>query len=212
VIAKHAEQFDVEVPDRVAGSQQEFVAASYITGHLQQAGYLVQLESVPVANTVRSSDVIALPPAGGKPTVVVTTSIDTKPGTPAGGGSIGAFLETARALRVAEPNHSVEFAALGANATGDLLGTRRLVALLQDASAHPHVVEIEVEEEGEGFWARGPAAPALAAIARDDRMEPPPSSDGDDPVRVAGLAHTEVGGDPVIVARVLLEWLKGSPS
>src|SRR5688500_17656446 len=76
VIARHAEQFEQDLATRPAGSQQEFAAATYLTAHLQQAGYVVRLEDVPVADTVRSSDVIGRPPSGADPKVVVTVSYD----------------------------------------------------------------------------------------------------------------------------------------
>lgn len=142
VIARHAEQFETDLDSRPAGSQEEFAAATYVTAHLQQAGYVVRLEDVPVADTVRSSDVIGLPPSGEDPAVVVTVSLDTPIGEPDGDGSdIGALLEIARALRVAEAAHDVEFVALGAQAE-DMLGARRLARLLLDADVDPQIVHL----------------------------------------------------------------------
>src|SRR5687768_18446959 len=51
-VEEHAAQFDEDLSDRPAGSQQEFAAATYLTGHLQRAGYEVRLESVPYKDTV----------------------------------------------------------------------------------------------------------------------------------------------------------------
>src|SRR5687768_13322733 len=114
VIARHAEQFETDLASRPPGSQEEFAAATYLNAHLQQAGYIVRLEDVPVADTVRSSDVIALPPSGESPEIVVTVSFDRPIGAPDDDGSdIGAFLEVARALRVEAGSHNVQFAALG---------------------------------------------------------------------------------------------------
>src|SRR5688572_23168853 len=48
VIARHAEQFESDLAERAPGSQEEFAAATYMTAHLQRAGYVVRLESVPV--------------------------------------------------------------------------------------------------------------------------------------------------------------------
>ena len=156
VIARHAEQFDEDLPERRAGSQQEFAAATYITAHLQQAGYVVEFDSVPVANTVRSTNVVALPPSTEDPNVLVVTAYDE--GSDA--GSIGAFLEVARALRVAVPDHSVEFAALGAESAdvaGGELGSKRMIKLLQDRDLTPTVIAFELPSaaralyEGAGF-------------------------------------------------------------
>ena len=137
-IGKHAEEFTQDLPDREAGSQEEFAAATYITAHLQQAGYVVEFDSVPVANTVRSTNVVALPPSGEDPEYLVSVAYDAA-GDPA---SIGAFLELARALRTAVPDHSVEFVALGAESApveGGLLGTRRMIKLLEDRELNPEI-------------------------------------------------------------------------
>ena len=140
-ISAHADQFEEEVPDRTAGSQQEFAAATYITGHLQQAGYVVEFDAVPVANTVRSTNVVALPPSSDDPTYLVAVAYDEGSDPEA----IGAFLEVARALRSRVPDHSVEFVALGAeNADigGGALGSRRMVQLLKDRELEPAVIQI----------------------------------------------------------------------
>lgn len=146
VVARHAEQFETDLASRPPGSQEEFAAASYLTAHLQQAGYSVRLESVPVADTVRSSDVIAVPPSGEQPEVIVTVSFDTPIGDPdADGSDIGAFLELARALRVATDDHSIEFVALGAQ-SDDMLGARRLARLLLDEEVRARIVHLASTE------------------------------------------------------------------
>lgn len=210
MIGEHARQFDEEVPDRPAGSQQESVALSYITGHLQQAGYLVRLESVPVANTIRSSDVIALAPSGERPETVVLVSVDTRPDLGPQGDALGTFLEIARALRVLNPTHPVEFVAAGANSTGDLLGSRRLISLLREISAHPAVIEISSDHREREFWASGPLAARLVQLAGANADESA-GTKGDDPFATAGLGHTVVGGEPTVVGRVLLEFLSTTP-
>ena len=141
VIQSHAEQFEEELPERDAGSQQEFAAATYITAHLQQAGYVVEFDSVPVADTVRSTNVVALPPSTEDPEFLVVVAYDSA-GDPE---SIGSFLELARALRSVSPDHSVEFAALGAEGR-DLLGTRRMIKLLQDRDLTPTVIAFDLPE------------------------------------------------------------------
>ena len=159
-MTRHATQFEEDVPQRPAGSQQEFAAASYITGHLQQAGYLVELDSVPVEDTVRSTNVIALPPSGDEPQVVVTVAYDNA-GSARSAVTIGTFLELARALRVAVPEHSVEFVALGAeltNVNGGSLGSRRLIEVLKDRDLDPEViviVDVQDEDVGTSFAGAG---------------------------------------------------------
>ena len=151
VIERHAEQFEQDLATRPAGSQQEFAAATYLTAHLQQGGYVVRLEDVPVANTVRSSNVIGLPPSGADPRIVVTVSYDTPSDRPdRDAGDIGAFLEVARALRVTQADHDVEFVALGAQSE-DMLGARRLAQLLIEAEVEPQIVHLASTDEEAGL-------------------------------------------------------------
>lgn len=145
-MARHAEQFETELASRPPGSQEEFAAAAYITAHLQKAGYAVRLEDVPVADTVRSSVVIGVPPSGDVPDVIVTVSFDTPIGEPdADGSDLGAFLEVARALRVAQGMHDIEFVALGAQ-SDDMLGARRLARLLLDEEVEARIVHLASTE------------------------------------------------------------------
>jgi hypothetical protein len=141
-VQKHAEQFEEDLPTRPPGSQEEFAAATYITGHLQQAGYVVRLDSVPVANAVRSTNVVALPPSGNDAETIVTVSYDTERGTrDVDGSELGAFLELARALKAADQQHSVQFIALGAESQS-ALGSKRLARLLLDEETDPQIVHI----------------------------------------------------------------------
>ena len=140
-IEAHAAQFEGDLPERTAGSQQEFAAATYITAHLQQAGYVVEFDSVPVADTVRSTNVVALPPSTEDPELLVTVAYDQGSDDRA----IGVFLELARALNASDPGHSVEFAALGAESAeveGGSLGSRRMIKLLQDRDLDPEVIAV----------------------------------------------------------------------
>lgn len=141
----HAEEFTQDLSGREAGSQEEFAAATYITAHLQQAGYVVEFDSVPVANTVRSTNVVALPPSTEDPEYLVAVAYDSG-GDP---GAIGAFLELARALRAADPDHSVQFVALGAESAqveGGTLGSRRMIRLLQDRELDPEVLVLTAKQ------------------------------------------------------------------
>lgn len=164
---EHAAQFDEELAERPAGSQQEFAAATYLTGHLQRAGYEVKLESVPYKDTVRSTNVVALTPGGGDPTAVVTVAYDTTSSSPPLGRDLGVFLELARALRVREPDHNVEFVALGAELTivdGGNLGSRTLARELQELDPPPPVITVMVVPDG-GFRAPGAPGDDLNAVA-----------------------------------------------
>jgi hypothetical protein len=218
-VEQHARQFDDDLPVREAGTQQELAAATYLTGHLQQAGYTVRLESVPVGDLVRSTDVVALPPSGGDPSAVVVVPYDTVPKLPPQGEDLGVFLELARALRVDQRAHAVEFVALGAELTdrdGGSLGTRRLVRLLVDAEVAPPVIVIAVAP-GNGFDATGTSvASDLDETASSVGLEQ--SVDAADPAlprlaestKVLGAANLEFAvarGGADEVGTVLLSWL-----
>src|SRR5688572_11035878 len=111
LVRQHAEQFDVDMPDRPPGSQHETAAASYILGHLQLAGYAARLDRVPVADTLNSTNVFAYPPSGADPLFVVALPYDTPASTSNSGSTysaqigkqMGLFLELARALTVSDP-------------------------------------------------------------------------------------------------------------
>jgi hypothetical protein len=228
-VARHARQFDEELPRRAAGSQQEEAAASYVLGHLQRAGYLVRLVAVPVANTVNSIDVVALPPSGEYPWAVVAVPYDSPPtGGRAAGADVGLFLELGRALKVKDPGHGVELVALGAEHApvgGGHLGARRLAALLVDEQQEPLVITIENlgdPLEG-GFGAFGEEVSALTDVARDldipvTPLPAPELGEGRDlaaRARIfssAGLEHVAVTGGARAVGRVLLEYLSEQPS
>lgn len=218
VVAEHARQFDEELAQRPAGSQQEFAAASYLTGHLQQAGYEVRLASVPFKDTVRSTNVVALPPGGGEPSAVITVAYDTTSSAPALGADLGLFLELARALRVQEPDHDVQFVALGAELTaegGGNLGSRALAAELQDLEEAPPVISLMVVSAG-GFRAPGPAGDDLNAVAAERGLPPArPFSEAILPLHLrattvfeeVGLRHAVAAGGIEEISSVLLDHL-----
>jgi hypothetical protein len=212
-VQRHAREFDAEIADRPAGSQNEQAASIYLLGHLQQAGYIVLLDAVPVGNLVRSTNVIAEPPSGDDPTVVVAVRYDTSEGYNSSGGALGLFLEAARALRVAVPGHSVEFVALGAEVSTNQLGSRRLIRQLLDDDLDPIVILIENVSEKWGFSVRGGAAPELYGIAQGLGVSVPASPTAkslprDLPWIRSGLTYAAVSGTPGDVARVLLEYLQ----
>jgi len=227
VVRRHAEQFDAELRRRLAGSQQEEAAAAYILGHLQRAGYAARLEAVPVADTVNSTDVIAIPPGAEDPDILVAVGYDTGHGSDDDGAAIGLFLELARALARAQPRHSVEFVALGAERSlidGGLLGSRRLVRLLLDEGQDPLVITIEEVGGTSGrFAAVGNSAEALLSRADDLGIEGTadpaidPAIERDVTGRAeifdrAGLDQTGVLGAPQAVGRVLFEVLREPPA
>lgn len=217
-VEDHAAQFDEELAERPAGSQEEFAAATYLTGHLQRAGYEVRLESVPFKDTVRSTNVVALTPGGGDPTAVVTVAYDTTSSSPPLGQDLGLFLELARALRVQEPDHNVQFVAVGAELTiedGGNLGTRALARELQDLDPMPPVVTVMVVPGG-GFRALGSAGDALNSVSLE--LEVPvgrPLTVPIVPVHLkateildeAGITHAIAAGGIEEIGTVLLEYL-----
>ena len=214
-VARH-EQLDDEIPNRPAGSQQEFAAATYLTAHLQKAGYIVELDPVPVSDAVRSTNVVALPPNEDDPRFCVVVGYDTGlAGDP--GASVAAFLELARALRVAVPDHPVEFVALGAeqtDASGGALGARRLIKILEDRKQTPAVIEIFAGARS-GWkpysYNNGPVGSELFHFylpkGEDMTMElaVTPATDW---FSKAGFDYSVVTGDATVVAEKLLEFLR----
>ncbi len=142
VVARHAQEFDEDLSERPAGSQEEFAASAYLTAHLQQAGYIAHLEPVPVADLVRSTDVIAVPPGTEEPVAVVAIGYDTAPTDNPNGRALGMFLELARAALAADPDSSVWFAALGAQQVqgAEFSGSKVLLRYLTDEGVDPLII------------------------------------------------------------------------
>lgn len=208
-IEAHSRQFADELPDRVAGSQQEFAATTYVTAHLQQAGYVVEFDSVPVENTVRSTNVVALPPSTEDPLYLVASAYDGSGPAPA----VGVFLELARALRASVPEHSIEFVALGAedSAVPDgPLGTRRMIKLLQDRELTPRVIFLTNLDPPAEFKAYGADADELHTLAYGKDVALTQEllvAPGSDLFAKAGFDTTLVAGDPGRVGQILLRFL-----
>jgi len=213
-IEQHATQFADELPERPPGGNEEQVAASYILGFLQQAGYPGRLDGVPVADLVRSTNVIGTPPRGAKPEYLVAVPFGTPPNEALDAHSIGVFLEVARALAVRESGHAVEFVALGAEFAeqeAGTLGSRAMASLLHEESLDPQIIYLSPELSGDSFYAEGPLASEFE----------PASSAGSAPLHDAALAAaaayrnegfevTMIDGDPEEVAAALLEFLSQS--
>ncbi len=199
---------------RVAGSQEELAASAYIVAHLTDAGYVSRLDAVPVEDAVRSTNVVALPPSGREPKAMVVVAYDSTGGSPPGGAAIGVWLEVARALRALDPEHSVEFVALGAEQTdvgGGRLGSRRLARRLVDEGASPHVgVVHDVGDAADPeLFAAGPAAAALEEVASPLGFETGDAAvtGGAEVFAEAGFDTTVLGGAPEGVGPVLLAYL-----
>lgn len=212
VVERHAEQFDADVPERPAGSQEELAAATYISGHLQLAGYVVFLDGVPVRDLVRSTNVVARAPSGDAPAVVVTAPYDTSEEFPSAGLALGLFLELARALRVSGGLHGVSFVALGAEHVdlgGGNLGSRRAAQALLDDDAHPLVISLGRIADGACVEILGPEVPGyLVAPDEDPGCEPlPPFPDAPDVFGDAGFNRVTISGDPALIGEVLLDFL-----
>jgi hypothetical protein len=207
-VQQRARWFDRNDPVRVAGSQDELVASSYLLAHLEQAGYLVNLDPVPVGNLLHSTNVIALAPSG-HAAIVVVCDYDTSSSFPSQGAALGTFLEVARALRVRDPRHSVEFAALGAqhvSVNGGQVGARSLIQQLKSQTPRPQIVRIGEMKPGPArLSVSGPAAASLRSVARRAHIRvlsagPPPQ----DVFTGAGFQETVVAGGesagPVLLA------------
>lgn len=215
-VEAHAEQFDAEVPERRAGSQQEQIAATYILGHLQQAGYSARLDSVPVGNLVNSTNVIATLPGTAEPAVVVAIAYDGGGATSASGRALGLFLELARAVTVADAQHRVEFAALGAENSdlegGAHRGARELAELLE-AQRRDVVVVVLGEVTAQGPVA-GDGAASLLQEAGIRAGNPAgglnrKASETSAVLTEAGYESAWVSGGATELGATLLDWLDG---
>lgn len=211
VIDRHAAQFADELPERPPGSNEEQVAASYILGFLQQAGYPGRLDGVPVADLVRSTNVIGTPPQGAPPEYVVVVPYGTPPNEALDAHSMGVFLEVARALSVRERGHSVEFVALGAEFAEQedgTLGSEAMVSLLRAESLEPQIIYLSPVLSGDSFYAQGPLA---SEFEPDETANEPPLNQialaAADAYREEGFDATIVDGDAEDVADTLLEFL-----
>ncbi|MFN2587285.1 MAG: M28 family peptidase [Actinomycetota bacterium] len=217
-IERHARQFDEEEPVREAGSQEELAASAYMVAHVTDAGYVFRLDAVPVADLVRSTNVVALPPSGAEPAAIVVTGYDSTAETPPNGRAIGVWLEVARALRVVDREHSVEFVALGAEET-DLsdgrLGSRRLAQQLSDDAVSPPIVVVGRVSDADGAAEvagadgaavrdAGKAAGVRVRVAPDRVASSTPTAGV---FAAAGFDTTVVSGAAEPVARVLLAYL-----
>lgn len=213
VVATHARQFDNELADREAGSQSEQAASQYILGHLQRAGYVVRLEAVPVGDLVESTDLVALPPSGEDPSRIVTVAFDAAP-QERSGAWIGLFLELARALYAADRDHAVGFAALGADRTDELLGSRRLAQLLLEEERSPHMISLVEIAPAEPVTVAGSGDQEIQSVAAEESVRITTADVRDlidvDVFARAGFEHTIVAGDPERVGRVLLAYLASS--
>ncbi|MBA2365612.1 MAG: hypothetical protein ACR2I4_09760 [Actinomycetota bacterium] len=211
VVARHARQFNEDDPDRRAGSQGEQIAAAYLVAHLQTAGYGTFLDPVPVSNLVRSTNVVATPPSGRRPLVAVTVPYDTPPveagPTRGGAEALGLFLELARALSIARPQHRISFVALGAEraeVSGGRLGSRRLVIYLRERSLSPLMVVLEDIDVGEtSVQATGDKAEEVVGGTAPGRAEGPVA----EVLEAAGLDVLTVSGGARETGDALLGYL-----
>jgi len=169
----------------------------------------MRLDAVPVANTVKSTNVIALPPSG-ETRLVVAIPYDTEPGSRAGfGTALGLWLELARALKVMVPDHSVSFVAVGAEETpinGGSLGSRRLAQFLLDEELEPTMVTISKV---------GESRPESLVVFGDDpgicaSEECISSGTRTNVYERAGFESVVVAGDPDALGPALLEFLSGT--
>ncbi|MGI8942446.1 MAG: hypothetical protein ACR2H7_11245 [Actinomycetota bacterium] len=212
VINRHAAEFADEVPRRPAGSQQEQIAATYILGHLQQAGYPARLDGVPVGDLVRSTNVIAVPRGGAEPHYLVAVAYDTPEDESVSAVSLGVFLEVARALSVVGGDRPVEFVALGAEfaePSEGHLGSRAMARLLTGDGFEPHIIYLSPELSGDALSSQGPLSEDLqagAGVTGDTQ-----AAGAAEVFEEAGFEVTVVDGAPEVVARRLVEFLAGAP-
>lgn len=201
-IRGHAGQFDSEVPNRAAGSQQEQAVATYLLGLFQRNGYVVRLESVPVGDLVSSTDLIATPPGVDDPSPLVVVPYGAPEDGPGTGSALGVALEVSRALNVADLTHTIGFAAVGAEFTKDEgpLGSRRLARLLEEQGSDPVMVVLASIADGVELAVEGPEAAAIFGVGGEVDTE-------FDVFAEAGFTRYLIQGPPEEVASLLMEGL-----
>ena len=219
VVEQHADQFESDVPQRPAGSEEEQIAAAYILGTLQQNGYFARLDPVPVADLFRSTNVIAEPEGGAEdPDAVVVVPYGTGPGSPENSEALGLFLELSRALNVVAPGHKVQFAAVGAEYSereGGSLGSRRLARFMLDEDQDPLVIQLTDVRAGQGqpFKAYGEGSDEANGIMLELRGDPGGALTDEmltidpDVFAEAGFDRMLVIGEPGTAGPVLLRFL-----
>jgi hypothetical protein len=201
---------------RLPGSQEEFLTAGFLLAHMAKLGYMMRLDSVPVANTVDSANVEATVREGDPhPSVVVVVGYDSPASGSHQGPSLGEWLEVARAVQVKGAPGGLEMVALGAEharTSGGQLGSRRLAQVLLNAHSGPQIITIGTID-GPGFSALGPDAPKLDRIARGLGVSverdaiPGPTAKHPDVWAEAGFHHTTVAGGARAVGDVLVRFL-----
>lgn len=213
----HASSFDEgDVAERPAGSQAEQAAGSYVIGTLQRNGYIARLDPVPVEDLVRSTNVIAEPFGVERPDIVVVVPYGTGPGHPSQGQTLGFFLELARALNVEQPDHTVYFAALGAEYAGidgGYLGSRRLARFMLDQGWDPLVVHLLEISKGRSLAVSGDGADDLLTMMTASAGPFAGFDEGGltidpDVFKSAGFERMLIAGDPENVGEALIEYLR----
>lgn len=167
------------------------------------------LDAVPVRDQVQSSNVVAFPPDGDEPQVVVTVPYDTPEEGAPNGAEIGLFLELARALYAAAPEHAVGFAAVGAEGA-EGRGSAALAGLFEEQGIEPGVISIRPSARaGESLSVTGSCMdPDSQLVAFEECSHPTRSGS---PFAARGLQFTAVGGDVDVLGRALFDFLLGVP-
>ncbi|GAB3801917.1 M28 family peptidase [Virgibacillus kimchii] len=133
----HLEYLSVELGERVAGTEEEQIAADYIQEEFESLGYEASQQEFEIRGGDISQNVIAtLTPEGVEdPEIIhVTAHYDSVPGSPGandnGSGTSG-LLEMARVLKDIDTNKEIRFVAFGAEEIG-LVGSYYYVDQLSE--------------------------------------------------------------------------------
>jgi M6 family metalloprotease-like protein len=133
----HVQYLSVELGERVAGSEEERIAADYVQDQLESYGYEVSQQEFPIRGDGVSQNVIATmqPEDVEDPEIIhVIAHYDSVPGSPGandnGSGTAG-LLEIARIMQDVPTNKEIRFVALGSEEIG-LVGARYYVSQLSD--------------------------------------------------------------------------------
>jgi hypothetical protein len=134
---EHLQYLSVELGERVAGTEEEEIAADYIQDELESLGYEASQQEFEIRGGAISQNVIATltPEDVENPEIIhVTAHYDSVPGSPGandnGSGTSG-LLEMARVLKDIDTNKEIRFVAFGAEEIG-LVGAYHYVDQLSE--------------------------------------------------------------------------------
>lgn len=149
----HLRYLSLDIGPRVAGTESEKEAATYIKNEFQKLGYNVSTQTFDIGNNKQSQNVIAVKEAEGveNPEIIYLTahydSVPTSPGANDNGSGTSAMVELARVMKDKPSNTEIRFVAFGAEELG-LLGSRYYVNQLSEEEIDRSITNFNMDMVG----------------------------------------------------------------